>query len=145
MAAVLACRFLGYAADTWTPAGAGFSTAPLTVPGRLPQASVRPSPPPTAAAQRPFPAGIMHGDGYRGDRREGPVSSSPALRLPPQMTRAGCSLMPHAARSVGRDVAASPFAAPGTLIQRSTMAPGAAVAPAGQDLDLGCLILQPLR
>jgi hypothetical protein len=43
---------LRYAAGAWTPAGAGFSTAPSTVPGRLPQASVRPSPPP---AQRPVP------------------------------------------------------------------------------------------
>jgi hypothetical protein len=36
---------LGYKAGIWIPGGAGFSTAPLRVPGRFPQASVRPSPP----------------------------------------------------------------------------------------------------
>jgi hypothetical protein len=34
--AALACRFLRYAAGTWTPGGAGFSTAPLRVPSGFP-------------------------------------------------------------------------------------------------------------
>jgi hypothetical protein len=41
---------LRYAAGTWTPAGAGFSTAPLNrCPGRFPRASVRPPPPPASS------------------------------------------------------------------------------------------------
>ena len=48
---------LGYAVGTWTPGGAGFSTAPLTVPGRLPQASVQPSPPLACPAHVPRRSG----------------------------------------------------------------------------------------
>jgi hypothetical protein len=47
-------------------------------------------------------------------------------------------LLPHTARRVGRDVAASPpCAAPGqAFIQRSEVAFGAVVVPAGRGLDL---------
>jgi hypothetical protein len=56
VAAALACRFPRIRGRHMDTGGAGFSTAPLTVPGRLGQARVRPSPPP-AAAQRPTGGG----------------------------------------------------------------------------------------
>ena len=59
------------AAGTWTPAGAGYSIAPLTVPGRLPQATGRPAAAAGGSSASRSPAGMMHGDGYRRDRREG--------------------------------------------------------------------------
>src|ERR1700733_3284211 len=68
---------LGYAAGTWTPGGAGFSTAPLTAPGRLAQASVRPPPPPAAAAPRPVP-------GWHDARRRLPRGPSRRNRCRPR-------------------------------------------------------------
>jgi hypothetical protein len=76
--AALACRFLRIRSRHMGTGGARFSTAPLTVPRPLPQASVQPSPPP-GAAQRPMP-------GWHDARRpvtvrtvaSEPVSCSPA-------------------------------------------------------------------
>jgi hypothetical protein len=83
---------LGYAAGTWTPGGAGFSTAPLTVPGRLGQASVRPSPPPEAA-QRPVP-------GWHDARRRLPRGPSRANRCRARRLGPG----KHCEREADRDI-----------------------------------------
>ncbi len=83
---------LGYAAGTWTPGGAGFSTAPLTVPGRLGQASVRPSPPPEAA-QRPVP-------GWHDARRRLPRGPSRGNRCRARRLGPG----KHCEREADRDI-----------------------------------------